>query len=159
MRAGEHGHLVPFGRHRRKPVAQGGERRQIRLFERLPEREGHGRVIDILRGEPEVDEFCVSAQPERFHPLFEEVFDGLHVVVGRGLDRLDALGVGQAEITVEAAQGLPCGRIDPLELGERQLAQGDEIFDLDADAVADQCVLGKIIGELPRCIAVTTVNG
>ena len=106
-----------------------------------------------------MDEFCVSAQPERFHPLLEEIFDGLHVVVGRGLDRLDALGVGQAEIAVEAAQGLPCGRIDPLELGERQLAQGDEIFDLHADAVADQCVLGKIIGELPRCIAVATVNG
>ena len=73
VRAGEHGHLVPFGRHRRKPVAQGGERRQIRLFEpevghddigRAENFDGCAQGVESFVGEPGGD---FTAQATGFH--------------------------------------------------------------------------------------------
>jgi len=67
---------------------------------RLLQRERNGRVVDVLRGKPEVNEFLVGFQSERVHFFLDDVLDGFDVVVGDRLDLLDALGVGGREIEV-----------------------------------------------------------
>ena len=57
-------------------------------------------------------------------------------MVGDGLDVLDALGVGLGEILIDAAQRGKAGRVDALELGQRNVAQGNEILDFDFGSVA-----------------------
>ena len=93
---------------------------------------GHGGVVDILRGEAEVDELLEVGQAHLVEFMFEEVLHGLHVVVGGLLYLLDGEGVVVGEMTVDIAQGLGLAghggqrRTLPFEL----LAQGNEIFHL-----------------------------
>ena len=72
--------------------------------------------------------------------LLEEVFHGLHVVVGHGLDVFHALRVGLGEVAVDVAQLAELGAVNPLELGQRNFAQGDEILHLHIHAVANEGV-------------------
>ena len=106
-----------------------------------------------------MDELLAGAQSQRLHLLFEEVFDGFHVVVGRAFDLLDALGVGRREVAVESAQPLEGGGADLLQLGQRQTAEGDEILYLHAYAIADQGVFREVVGQALRHLAVAAVDG
>ena len=159
VRVGQHRDGVPLGGQRGELLAQFGQCRVADLRQRLLDRERNGRVVDVLRREAEVDELLAGAQPQRIHLLFEQVLDGFHVVVGRALDLLDALGVGRREVAVKSAQSLECGRADPFQFGQRQFAQGDEILHFDADAVADQGVFRKVVGQSLRYLAVASVDG
>ena len=104
-------------------------------------------------------EFPLIAESQGVHLLFDEVFDGFHVVVGGLLDLFHALGVAQAEVFVNPPQGSVLPFVEPSELGQGQLAQGDKIFDLDLHAIADQGVFGKITTQCFDFPAVTTVYG
>ena len=124
----------------------------------LLDRQRDGRVVDVLRRKAEVDELLEGAQPQRIHLLLKQIFDGFHVVIGRSFDLLDAFGVGGREVAVESAQLLEGGRVDPFQLGQRQFAQGDEILHLDADAVADEGIFRKVVGQSFRYLAVASVD-
>ena len=104
-------------------------------------------------------ELLHAAQPEGVHLLLDDVLHGLHVVVGHRLDLLHTRGVGRREVAVEAPQGLALRRAHARELRQRDFAQGDEIFHFDPDAVADQGLFRKIIGEFLRFTTVTAVYG
>ena len=80
-------------------------------------------------------------------------------MVRNRLDLLDTPGVGLRKIGVQRAQGGEFRAVDPGKLRQGQFAEGDEILDLDADAVADEGLLGKIIGEFLRFITVAPVDG
>ena len=91
-------------------------------------------------------ELFVGFEPQGVHFLLDDVFDGLYVVVGHRLDLLHALGVGGREIEVQGAQGGEFRAVDAGQLRQRQLREGDEVLHFDADAVADEGLLRKIIG-------------
>ena len=57
------------------------------------------------------------------------------------------------------AQGGEFGTVDAGQLGQGNFAERDEVFHFDADAVADEGLFRKIIGERFRCITVAAVYG
>ena len=116
-------------------------------------------VVDVLRGEAEVDEFTFVAQFQRVHLLLDEVFDGLDVVVGGLFDLLDAFGVAQREVLVDVAQGGVVSFVKVGELRKGQFAQGDEVFDFDLYAVADQGKFRKVVAQLIDFAAVASIDG
>ena len=91
-------------------------------------------------------ELLVAGQPQGVHFLLDDVLDGLYVVVRHRLDLLNAFGVGRRKIGVQRAQGGEFRAVDAGQLRQRQFAQGDEVLHFDADAVADEGLLRKIIG-------------
>ena len=146
VRARQHRNLAPLLGERRQSVADLLDDGVVDACHRLPERERNGRVVDVLRREAEMHELLIGLQPEGVHFLLDDVLDGLYVVVGHRLDLLHAPGVGVREIEVERAQGGEFRAVDAGQLRQRQFAQGDEVFHFDADAVADEGLLRKIIG-------------
>ena len=65
--------------------------RIIDLVERILDRQGHGRVVNVLRRQSEVDEFLVSLQAANaVKLLFYKIFHGFHIVVCHALDFLHA---------------------------------------------------------------------
>ena len=50
-------------------------------------------------------------------------------------------------------------RVDARQLRQGQFAERDEILHFDADAVADEGLFGKIIGQFLRFITVAPVDG
>ena len=80
-------------------------------------------------------------------------------MVSDGLMVLDALGVGVGELAVYAAQRLKEALRHVLELRQAELAQGDEILHLHADAVAYQRVLRKIIRQWRGLGPIAAVDG
>ena len=106
-----------------------------------------------------MDEFFVVGQPEGVHLLLDDVFDGLDIVVGHRFDFLDAFGVGRREIEVERAQGCELRAVDARQLRQGQLAQRNEVLHFHTDAVADQGLFRKIIGQFFRFVAVAPSTG
>lgn len=104
-------------------------------------------------------ELLVGRKAERIHLLLQNIFDRLDVVISRGFDLLDTQCIRLREIEVERPQRFEFRLFDPGQFRQRQLAQGDEIFDLDPNAVANQGILRKIIGQFLRLISVATVHG
>ena len=100
VRARQHRHLAPLVGESRQFVAHLFDGGVVETRHRLLQRERNGRVVDVLRGKPEVNEFLVGFQSERVHFFLDDVLDGFDVVVGDRLDLLDALGVGGREIEV-----------------------------------------------------------
>ena len=157
--AGQHGHVVPLGREVTQASLHLLQSRIEHLAQTLLQREGDRGVVDILRGEPEMDELLAGAQADFVHLLLEQVLDGLHVVVGDRFDLLHAAGVVRREVAVERAQLFERRRIDLRQLGQRQFAQSDEILHLHADAVADERRLGEIVGQFFGFAAIAAVDG
>ena len=60
---------------------------------------------------------------------------------------LDALRAGNCECLVDAAKHGEETLVEGRELGQRQLAERDEIFYFDTDAITDEGILGKILGK------------
>ena len=125
----------------------------------LAQRQGHRRVVDVLRRQSEVNELLVCRQAQAVELLLQEVFDGLDVVVGHRFDVFDALRLGAVEVGVYLAQALEAAVVDALELGQRQLAERYEVFYLDPHAVADQCVFRKVVSKFVDLGAIAAVDG
>ena len=159
VRTGQHRHVVPFAGHLPKPVKHLGRCGEVNLRERILNSQRNGGVVDVLRSEAEMHELLVGRKAERIHLLLQNIFDRLDVVVGRGFDLLDTQCIRLREIEVERPQRFEFRLFDPGQFRQRQLAQGDEIFDLDPNAVANQGILRKIIGQFLRLISVATVHG
>ena len=139
MSLGQHGHVGPLLGQGPELVDELLQLGIVDILERLLEREGHAGVVDVLRGEAEVDELLEvveSAYLVEF--LLDEVFHRLHVVVGHLLDVLHALGLLLSEVAVDVAQAFEQLVVEPHQLGQGKLAQRDEVFYLHSHAVTDE---------------------
>ncbi len=87
-----------------------------------------------------MDKLFYAGKAEGVKLLLEEVFHRLYVVVGDGFYLLDALCVSSREVLVDGAEGGKQGVVYLRQLGERYLAEGDEILNLHAHAVADESI-------------------
>ena len=91
--------------------------------------------------------------------LLDEVLHGLHVVVGHGLDVLNALRVGQREILVHGPQTREQRVGELRQLRQRQLTQGDEILYLYAHTIAYERIFREVGIKGLRLGAVAPVDG
>ena len=80
-------------------------------------------------------------------------------MVGGLLYLLDLGGLVLGHVAVDAAQSVEEAAVEVLQLGQRQLAQGDEVLYLHADSVSDQGKFGIVGGEVPDLSVVPPVNG
>jgi hypothetical protein len=138
MRAREHrqrGVRVRERLERRRDVAQ---RRQQDRPSRLGERDAVREVVDVLGRAREMDELGDARDLFDGRESFPQpVFDGLDVVVGRALDRLDALGVDGGERRRRCIESGASIRAERRDFGDRRLlGERDEPRDLDAHARA-----------------------
>ena len=102
--------------------------------------------------------FFIFFESERIEVLFEEIFNGLHVVVRHAFDFFDAHGVLNAEIAVDVAKFFSDRGVYAGEGGQRNLAKGDKVFYFHAHAVAYERKFRKILVEALAFIAVTAVD-
>ncbi len=126
---GEHGQILPLFGAGLKMLHKLHKKRTIHMLKSLLDRQGHRSVVDVLRGEAEMDELLEALQPKSVPTLLKEVFNSLDIVVGHRFYRLDALGIGQGEVFIYAAQLGEYVGIDSRELRQGDFAQGDEILD------------------------------
>ena len=138
VRFGKHGYVFPFLGKFFEFCPQAVHHGVIHVIDGIPERAGHGRVVDILGSQPEMDEFLVVMQVQRIEFFFDEIFDSLYVVVGDFFNVLDFLCVFHREIAVDFAQLFKQVMVESCQLGQGDFAQGDEIFDFHGHAVADE---------------------
>ncbi len=103
-----------------------------------------------------MDELLPAGYSKSLEVVLDEIFNGLDIVVGDFLDVLHFLGVFRSHRLIEPAQageqliaGHSCAFSEVRKLGQRNPAQGDEIFNLHADTVADQGELAEILSQ--RC--------
>ena len=137
VRACQHSHVGPLLCVELQLIDQPTQLGQIDVLYRLSDHQREGGVIDILRGEPEVDELLLIGKPEGIEPLLDEVLHGLDVVVRRTLDLLDTCCISAGEAQVDVVEVLDTLFVEHLaECGEL-LAQGDEVKDLDTYPIAD----------------------
>ncbi len=120
-------------------VAQGVDRWQVMLLGEILQQQGHRRVVDVLRGEPEVDELLGRTEAERVQLFLEPVFHGLHIVVGGTFDGFHGAGVRLGERCNALGQIVQPGGSDILQLRQRDLAEEAEPVEFHQKAVADQC--------------------
>ena len=107
-----------------------------------------------------MDELLVGLQAADPVKLFlEEVFNRLHVVVGRLLYFLYPCRRSLVEVAVDVTQRLEERTVETFQLRQGQLAQRDEILDFDTYPVTDEGILGKIVGKVFGLVSVATVNG
>ena len=160
---GEHGHVAPLVGILLQLVNDFFYLGAEDLVERVLHREGHAGIVDILRGKTKVDKLLVGIQTAYLVKLFlDEILDGLDVMVGYHLDILHALGVGLRERQVYLAQAGKQCMVKRRQLGQGQLAQGNEVLDFHTDAILDKCILRKILGQslcLPSITAIYRRNG
>jgi hypothetical protein len=119
----------------------------------------HSRVVDVLGSEAEVNELEVLPQAQRRKFVAQKVLDGLHIVVRDPFVVFHSLGILQREELVEPAQLPEYGRVHRRELGQRQLAEGNEVLHFDQNAVAHQRQLGEVGRQRGGLAAVATIEG
>ena len=117
-------------------------------------------IVDILRRAGEMDEFDnLRDFGNAGKPLLQPIFDRLDVVVGRALDRLDALGVGGEERRSRLVQECPRRGRKRRDLGDAGfVGQRLEPGKLDFDAIADEPVFAEVLGEGGELLAVASVQ-
>ena len=145
MRAREHRQRGVRMRHRAQGAAQPVQRRQQHLFARLPQQQRVAEVVDVLGRAGEMHELQRPRQVGVVAQAFlDPVLHRLDVVVGGGLDLLDAGGVGGAEVARQVAQPFHGRRRQRRQLLDGRLSgQRQQPFDLDVHAGADQSGLGE----------------
>ena len=159
MRTGEHRNVGPFGCPVTDFTDQLFEKRVVDIVHRIAQGGGCCGVVDILRGEAEVDELLVLFQAESVHLLLDEVLHRFYVVVGPFFDLFDPEGILFREVTVEVAKFFEMGRVHALQLRQGQSAEGDEVFYLHADPVADKGIFREVFFQRGGGGTVTTVDG
>ena len=99
VRARQHGGIGMRVRQRAQPGDEFIKSRQQRRVARGSHCQRVSKIVDVFRGAGEMNEL---GRFERLgivpHPLLQPVFDGLHIMIGLGLDGLDALAVGSTEL-------------------------------------------------------------
>ena len=91
--------------------------------------------------------------------FFQEILHRFDIVVGPAFDFLDPGRVFRREVSVQGTELREEFRIYSGKLGEREFAQGDEIFDFHLYPVTHQGALGEEGGEFLRLSGVSAVDG
>ena len=133
--------------------------RDNHIVERILDAHGQRCVVDVLRGEPEMDKFEILVQPERLEALFDEIFHRLHIVVGYTLDFLDALGIVGGKLGVETTKLGKMRVVKSLELWQRKLAQSNEILDFHLYTVAHKRKFREIFRKSGSLAIVAAIDG
>ena len=116
---GQHGHVFPLIGILLQLVDELFHLRIVHLFKRFLNGKGHAGVVDILRGEAEMDKLLVSLEPANLvELLLNEILHGLDVVVGNLLNILHVLCRLLVEGAVDVAQTIEKGMIERGELGQ-----------------------------------------
>ena len=105
----------------------------------------------------EFTETLVYSQP--VETVLYEILDSLDVVVGGLFNLLHLQGVFDCEAAVDLAQVVEQSLVEIFQLGQRQFAQRDEIFNLDSYAVSDKCKFRKVFAQSFGLQVITSVNG
>ena len=106
-----------------------------------------------------MDELLVGVQAaDGIELLLDEILHGLDVVVGDGLDLLDARRILLGEVAPNGAQTLSLHR-EALELRQGQLAERNEILYLHTHTIANEGKLGEIRRKGFCLAAIATVYG
>ena len=133
----QHGYVFPFLSFGFEQVQQVTVGRQQHLRGAVFHAQRHTGVVDVLRGETEVDELFKVGEPHLVKLAFEEVFHRLDIVVGGLLYLLDGEGVLVAEVAVDVAQRFGfagySGQLRALCL--ELFGQSDEVLHFDSDTV------------------------
>ncbi len=88
----------------------------------------------------------------------KEVFDRLHVMVGRALELLDPARVGEREVAVQCAQPGRRAGVESEFLQRGIFGQREQPFDFDPDAIADERELAEVGGQRPRADMIAAVD-
>ena len=109
----------------------------------------YDEIVDVLGRAREVDELRDARDPgRRRDALLQPVFDGLDVVVGRALDRLDARCVGDAKRRGDLLERGPVGVRERRHFGDRALGREcQQPRHFDANALANQCELAELVAQ------------
>ena len=79
--------------------------------------------------------------------VLDEVLHCLHVMVGHLLDLLDLCSILRCHVPVDVSQSLEFRRVEISKLRQRNLAEGDKVFDLYPDTVFDECIFAEIFSK------------
>ena len=157
---GEHGHVFPVVGILTEQADERFDLGDIDFFERLLDGERHAGVVDILRSEPKMDKLFIGIQSLKAVELFlDEIFHGLHIMIGGPLDLLDARGRSLVKVPIDVAELIEAGMIEGCQLGQWKLAKRYEIFDLHPNAVSDERIFRKISSQGGSLFSITTVDG
>ena len=151
MRARQHRQI---GMRVRQRAQVGDQLRQRRKQNVAPRGENHAairEVVDVLGGAREVDEFAGGGNFGSLGKAFlQPILHRLDVVIGRALDRLDALGVGEREVARSGSDRGSRGAGKRLDLGDPGfVGERLEPRELDPDALANESVFAEVFRE--RC--------
>ena len=89
--------------------------------------------------------------------IFDEVFHRFDIMVGDFLRVFDFLGIFYREVQVDFPQLGEKAGVESFQLGQRHLAQGNEVFDFHHDPVTDQGTFRKIVGQIFHFVSVSSV--
>ena len=159
MSLGEHRDVLPFFCEAVEQVDQLVEYRHECLLDGVADKHRYGSVVDVLRGQSEVDEFLVGFEAEHVKFLLDKIFYGLHIVIGHAFDVLHALSVVDRKLIVDFTQLREQRAVDVFQLWQRQAAESDEIFDFNLHSVADERILRVVVLKNFDFVAITTVDG
>ena len=121
-------------------------------------RKRHTGIVDVLRGQTEMDKLLVSIQSANLIKLFlDKILYSLDIVVGNLLDILDTLRIILIKVLIYLTQTSKQSRIERSKLRQRQLTQSDKILNLYTNTISYERILGKIVCEWLCLSPVTSI--
>ena len=159
--ARQHRHVGELNRQFADRLGGLAHQRQQHAVTALAQHQRVGQVVDVLAGAGEVDEFVDGSQLRQLLGLLlEQVFHGLHVVVGGALEFLDALGVLQLEVLGQAVQQrIGFGGEGRHFRNAGMLGQALQPAHFYQDAVLDQAELAEDRAQSVCLAGVTAIDG
>ena len=103
---GKHRDALPLLSQRREGLEQLLECGDVQICQRLLQHQRLRGVVDILRGESEVDKLGASLHTQGDKFLLDKILYSLHIVVGGLLDLLHTLSIGLGEFAINVAQSV-----------------------------------------------------
>ncbi len=160
MRACEHRDVRVLVRERTKALMDRLQRREQCIVPRLRERHAVREVVDVLGRAREMEELRDAGDlGHAGEPLLQPVLDRLHVVVRLALDRLDARGVGEAELATRGLERRTRIRAEGGHFGDRRLVgECQQPRDLDPYAAADQRVFAEVVAQRVELVRIAAIE-
>ena len=159
VRLGQHGNIFPSFSIIVQLIDEFLHEGNVDFMQGILEHQGERGIVNILRGEAEVNKFLVGLKvAQTIQLLLDIVLHGFYVVVGYALDFLDAGCALFIKSLVDSPQLRKQGIVEIRQLRQRELAQRYEILDLHFDAVFHQSVLGKVGCQRTGLVAIATVK-
>ncbi|KAF5034181.1 hypothetical protein DSECCO2_598890 [anaerobic digester metagenome] len=85
-----------------------------------------------------MQEFLVFAQSHFVKFLLQVIFHRFHIVVGNAFDFLYLCSILKSKIAAERPEFFKIGFGNAVQLGQRQFAKGDKVFNLNKYAIVNE---------------------